>query len=337
MNEIVPKINLNKGDKFNRTPISLAARNGHPEVIAYLLKHNADPELPDTSGNSPLHYAAAYGWTSCLKVLLRLGRVSAAPENSWKTTPVTVAMQKNHSAVLKELLATGEVNVNAKDDEGRSLLSLTMANVNLESASLVSDLLKQKKQTDVNAQDTKGRTALYHLVEAMSQRRRKAGLFGLNEIEEVELKVAFMLLEAGADAHIKAKDGKSPMTIAFENGIQALLDLFGEVIDLNQDPNLFFAVTDRIMQESTQEMMRQYIEGDGRRTEDETINFVNDEGFTPFLAYLRKFLEMKPGILNVVQHLISKKPIGMIGQKNSHEDITNELILDTLISKPETA
>jgi ankyrin repeat protein len=73
--ENVPKINLNKGDKFNKTPISIAARNGHPDVVACLLKHNADGELADTSGNSPLHYAAAYGWLGCLKVLLKLGKV----------------------------------------------------------------------------------------------------------------------------------------------------------------------------------------------------------------------------------------------------------------------
>ena len=71
----------------------------------------------------------------------------------------------------------------------------------------------------------------------MNQRRKrnggKGGLFGLEEIEEVEIKIARMLISAGADAHVKAKDGKSPMTIAFESGMTSLLELFGEVIDLN--------------------------------------------------------------------------------------------------------
>jgi|LauGreDrversion4_2_1035121.scaffolds.fasta_scaffold97654_1 hypothetical protein len=151
----------------------------------------------------------------------------------------------------------------------------------------------------------------------MCQRRRKNGgkglLFGLNEIEEVESEIARMLLAAGADPHAKAKDEKSPMTLAFECGMTSLLQLFGQVIDLNQDPTLFFAVTDSILKESTQEMMRDFIEGEGRRTEDEAINYVNDQGFTPFLAYLRKALDTKSTHLNAIQHLISKKPVQMIG------------------------
>ena len=60
-------------------------------------------------------------------------------------------------------------------------------------------------------------------------------------------------------------------------------------------------------------MMTEFIQGNGRRMEDEAINFVNDQGFTPFLCYLQKALELKPKLLNVIQYLISKKPIGMIG------------------------
>ena len=90
--KIVPKLKFDKGDKFNRTPITMAARNGHPDVIAFLVKHHASAEVGDTSGNNPLHYAAAYGWLGCVKVLLTLAKVEAASDNSWKTTPVTVAM-----------------------------------------------------------------------------------------------------------------------------------------------------------------------------------------------------------------------------------------------------
>lgn len=56
---------------------------------------------------------------------------------------MTIALQKNHTAVLKELLASGEeVNVNTKDDEGRSLLSLLcMGTINSESIELIKVLL----------------------------------------------------------------------------------------------------------------------------------------------------------------------------------------------------
>jgi len=64
---------------------------------------------------------------------------------------VTVAMQKNHNAILKELLLTGEVNVNTKDDEGRTLLALSMNNINIESVAIIKELLSQKSKVDVNS------------------------------------------------------------------------------------------------------------------------------------------------------------------------------------------
>jgi len=66
----VPRLNLDKGDKFKRTPLLIACRNGHADIVALLIKHHADSTLPDTSGNSPLHHASAYGWQECVRILL---------------------------------------------------------------------------------------------------------------------------------------------------------------------------------------------------------------------------------------------------------------------------
>ena len=45
--------------------------------------------------NTPLHYAAAYGWLGCMEELLKAGAdVNAA--NSWKITPINIAMLLNH-------------------------------------------------------------------------------------------------------------------------------------------------------------------------------------------------------------------------------------------------
>ena len=67
--------------------------------------------------------------------------VTPSAENSWKVTPLTIALQKNHSLIVKELLQTEEINVNAKDDEGRTLLSLAVGNINADSVELIHSLL----------------------------------------------------------------------------------------------------------------------------------------------------------------------------------------------------
>jgi len=38
----VPRININKGDKYQRTPLIVAVRNGNLRIAALLIKHNAD-------------------------------------------------------------------------------------------------------------------------------------------------------------------------------------------------------------------------------------------------------------------------------------------------------
>jgi ankyrin repeat protein len=81
----------------------MACRNGHAEIAALLIKHNADADMADTSGNTPLHHAAAYGWLECVQTLIQYG-ANQSQENAWKSTPITIALQKNHLAVVKELL-----------------------------------------------------------------------------------------------------------------------------------------------------------------------------------------------------------------------------------------
>ena len=149
MIERIPRLNINKGDKFKRTPLLMACRNGHADIATLLIKHNADMELADTSDNTPLHHAAAYGWLECVQLLLKYG-ANPCPENAWKTTPLTIALQKNHIAIVKELLKTSDMNVNSKDDEGRTILALLMSNVNYQSIELIDDLIT-RKNADVNA------------------------------------------------------------------------------------------------------------------------------------------------------------------------------------------
>jgi ankyrin repeat protein len=187
MIKLVPRLNLDKGDKYKRTALLMACRNGHAKIVALLMKHHASAGLPDTSGNTPLHHAAAYGWIECVKLLLEHGpqdEVSPSAENAWKATPMTIALQKNHLTIVKELLATQDINVNSKDDNGRSLLSLALGTINHESIELIDQLLHQKNPADVNSQDAKGQTPLYHLIEGMLLRKKseKGMLFGDDEL-----------------------------------------------------------------------------------------------------------------------------------------------------------
>ena len=60
-----------------------AVKNGHSPVAAHLLRVGVNPCAVDTSGNTPAHYAAAYGWLHCLKMLIKAGADPNAA-NQWK-------------------------------------------------------------------------------------------------------------------------------------------------------------------------------------------------------------------------------------------------------------
>lgn len=53
---------VEKGDKMKRGALTHAVINGQTHVVASLLRRGASPKSADTSGNTPAHYAAAYGW-----------------------------------------------------------------------------------------------------------------------------------------------------------------------------------------------------------------------------------------------------------------------------------
>mmetsp|Transcript_17911 Transcript_17911/g.12887 ORF Transcript_17911/g.12887 Transcript_17911/m.12887 type:complete len:162 (+) Transcript_17911:765-1250(+) len=138
----------------------MAARNGHAKILSLLLKHGAEWNHCDSSQNTALHYAAAYGWIQCMEILLKAGADINA-QNSWKMSPINIAVLKNHMGCVKRLLEEENVNVNCKDEKGRTLLMLSMINLNDDTPEFIEYLLK--KGADPNMEDLEGKTSLHYI------------------------------------------------------------------------------------------------------------------------------------------------------------------------------
>lgn len=103
--------------------------------------------------NTPLHYAAAYGWLDIVDLLLAAGAdVNAG--NSWRITPINIAMLKNHTGCVKRILDQPNVDVNCKDEKGRTLLLLSLVSLDEESHEFIKYLLK--KGANPNIADLEG-------------------------------------------------------------------------------------------------------------------------------------------------------------------------------------
>jgi ankyrin repeat protein len=99
----------------------MAVRNGHTRLASLLLQQGSDMNHQDSSNNTPLHYAAGSGFIECINLLLKHG-CDLNAMNSWKVTPITIAMLNNHFGTVKRLLQEETVDVNGKDDKGRTFL-----------------------------------------------------------------------------------------------------------------------------------------------------------------------------------------------------------------------
>ena len=103
---------------FPTTPLHLAARYGHIEVISALLDNGANMRLLDKEGRSPLDVAVRYGRQAVVQELLRYG-ADVLVRNSDGSTCVHTACRHGQYKLLRDLMPLCEARVvDLKDKKG---------------------------------------------------------------------------------------------------------------------------------------------------------------------------------------------------------------------------
>ena len=108
----------------------LTSRTPHTTLLAHLLALSPTPNSPralstpisplastDTSGNTPLHYASAYGQLKSIRSLLEHG-ADASARNAWSWTPVSYS-----ASVQAEVYFKGLVNAAEREREGMATVA----------------------------------------------------------------------------------------------------------------------------------------------------------------------------------------------------------------------
>ena len=72
------------------TPIALAARENHLEVVKFLSQFTDDPNAGNDQGKTPIHYAAEEGHLDVIKILVPLTN-NPNPHDETGETPLHLA------------------------------------------------------------------------------------------------------------------------------------------------------------------------------------------------------------------------------------------------------
>jgi len=108
--------------EYDITPLILASVCGLPAVVALLLDHGANTELPCSSGLLPLMRAVLAGHKDVAKLLLNAGASGTKPHEG--TYPIHIAASNYDTAMIQLLLSY--VDHSSFDDIGQTALHLSI-------------------------------------------------------------------------------------------------------------------------------------------------------------------------------------------------------------------
>ncbi|XP_058971642.1 transient receptor potential cation channel subfamily A member 1 isoform X2 [Pocillopora verrucosa] len=110
------KRTVNGNDVYERTPLHLAAQQGHDELVEFFLKRGAKIDS-DVHGQTPLHYAALQGSKRSAELILASKPESLNVTDKNQNTALHMAAKGGHAEILKYLLSKSEqlVSVNERN------------------------------------------------------------------------------------------------------------------------------------------------------------------------------------------------------------------------------
>jgi len=115
-------LDLDAQDKQGETALLVAAREGAADVVTLLLKHKADPRVPNRSGSTPLIEMSHYPQVDAVRALLEHGANACACTIRHRTAIIEAAAE-GHYNILEVLLNHLRARLVQQDDKRTTIIN----------------------------------------------------------------------------------------------------------------------------------------------------------------------------------------------------------------------
>lgn len=109
--------NPNVADKAGVTPLMLAAQTGFTEGVQLLARHGAQIDVGNSAGETPLMLAVHRGDLALLRVLLRAGADPDRRDNSGRSARDYAALNGSNNVILNEINRLADSKKGAKPQQ----------------------------------------------------------------------------------------------------------------------------------------------------------------------------------------------------------------------------
>ena len=103
--ELLARCDVNRCDEAGNTPLHMACQNSSTDIVQYLEERKCDVNVANNKGELPLHLACQH----CDRKLVQLVSVGCdvSRQDDAGNTPLQIALQKHHTAIVKFLITCG--------------------------------------------------------------------------------------------------------------------------------------------------------------------------------------------------------------------------------------